>query len=145
MEPGDRAIDSEELQDLGWTGIALLIHVSTQKPGLVFEPASIDLGSVPKGTEKAFRLKVTNRGSEEVKIAKIDAGCGCIRVGVTNPTIGPGESVVLAGVFRAGEPGKVRRQVRIFTLTPSKAVLPVEMVGEVITTILASRSRGAST
>ena len=81
---------------------AVLLALGTAFGGLTFEETLLEFHPGPGDTEVTADFSFRNDGDEPVRIAKYDAACSCMTVGVSGGKLeyAPGEVGVIRAVFR---------------------------------------------
>ncbi len=132
---GDDVCSSKELEARGWSGHVLVLSKSSPEINCLHaEVDHIDLGKIPIGAEKSFEVQLRNPSTQDIRVLRIDAGCGCLNVSISNPLVCAGKTEKLSGLFRAGPPGKFHRRLLVQNSALTE-VLVVEISGEVVRTI----------
>lgn len=108
-------------------------------PDLYCDTPVYRFGKVYKYENIRHYFVIQNRGTQELKINKIETACGCI-VGETSDTkIAPGMSGKIQVRFRTGpETGIVVKNIRIHSSDPDTPVYILKLSGEVIEDITVS-------
>ena len=95
----------------------LAIATRAATGGLTFEDTLLEFHPGPEDTEVVADFSFRNDGDGSVRIAKYDAACSCMNVGVSGGKLdyAPGEVGVIRAVFRlAGYQGTTDRVVAIW-------------------------------
>lgn len=101
--------------------------VATMSSSVRLVPRSLDLGTIPAGTEGHGELLVVNEGPSTIVIDGVKAGCGCTRVnGFAAFELAPGEARVLEvemdapGAGEGGRDLNARKDVRLQVLSSGR-------------------------
>jgi len=128
--------DEAELREMGWDGVALLLHASPRETLLEMEPGLIDLGRIPVSCVKDFSATIRNRNTQKVEIAEIKSNCGCANLQIERSSLEGGANARLTGHFRASsQPGTVRKRITFTIAHPRRQVFEVELVAQVVRTL----------
>lgn len=126
-------VPPSELPNRGWGGVALFLTGTSQVGALTPADPVVHLGKVPLGEKKPFRTSLRNATGETVQIARIDSGCGCINIGLSNPQIAAGGLETVSGEFHAtGGPGAFRKRVTVHAAGANRKPSSFEITGEVL-------------
>jgi rhodanese-related sulfurtransferase len=102
-------------------------------PVLSVDNAAYDFGSVIEGTIVTHKFILTNTGDETLTISKVRASCGCTTTGLSDSTLGPGESVDLeARVDTTSFSGQIGKAVYVDSNDPATPTLTLRITGTVI-------------
>ncbi|GAB3660945.1 hypothetical protein GCM10028791_35130 [Echinicola sediminis] len=94
-------------------------------PVITFKETSKDFGEITQGTKVEHTFKLTNTGTEVLKISNVAATCGCTVPSWPKEPIPPGGSAEIKVTFNsAGKMGNQNSVVRIY----SNATEPIEKV-----------------
>ena len=94
-------------------------------PDIALERAEVDLGNVPNGEVRSFKVVVANRGQGDLVIEAVTTTCGCTTASIEPGVIPPGGTGDLiihydSGAHGADFSGQVARQVFVDTNDPDE-------------------------
>lgn len=85
-----------------------------QEAALVFEPAHVDMGTVPEGREAVVFLRLRNTGDEPVHITRVETSCGCTVARPAQYVLPPGALTQMkVRVDTFAKQAEVRKWVRV--------------------------------
>ena len=70
---------------------------------VVIEPATLDLGSIPLGSERSMPVLLRNTGSEPVKVVTAAGNCACTTSTWPTEPIAPGASAEAVVTLKPSE------------------------------------------
>lgn len=93
------------------------------------DPAEVDLGQVPWGTNSSHRVMLTNEAPHAIRVRAVEATCGCTTLNdaaLTQSEIAPGASVPIEFNFRAGTiPGPKDSTIRVVLADGTQVMVDV--------------------
>ena len=94
-------------------------------PDIALERAETDLGNVPNGELRTFKVQVANRGQGDLVIEAVTTSCGCTTASIEPGVIPPGGRGDLiihydSGAHGSDFTGQVARQVFVDTNDPDE-------------------------
>jgi hypothetical protein len=102
------------------------------QPRLSVDRETIDLGVVYNGALKAADIKLTNTGTDTLKILSVLPSCGCTTVKQPKSALAPGESDVVKVAFNStGFYGPATKTVTITTSDPTRPHTTVTLHADV--------------
>jgi len=90
------------LRRLGLTTLSVAIFaagIATADPVLTIPEAEFDFGYVPQNSKVAHVFWLHNTGDRDLKITKVNPGCGCTQAPLDKDVIPPGDSARLEIIF----------------------------------------------
>lgn len=94
---------------------------------------SFDMGTIYEGEIKTIRLVVSNRGSDPLKVYRIETSCGCTSAKSSVPTIDPGMAdTVMISFNSMGFGGKVTKSVAVQSNDPASPYIEATFTGIVV-------------
>lgn len=101
-------------------------------PKLILEKNIFDIGRVKAGANIQVSFKFKNVGKTNLEIRKILSSCGCTNVKVKEPTIKPGATGEITGVFSSsGQKGAINKTITVITNDPKNLSLILWIRGTV--------------
>ena len=97
------------------------LHDASSQADIVFDTLSYDFGTIIEGEMVVCYFDYENRGSGELLISSVEAGCGCTSPDWTREPLKPGERGELKLVFDSrGRSGSQLKSVTVISnsLTP---------------------------
>jgi len=114
------------------SALPIIITAVLAQPNLVVNREKIDLGVLYNGTVTAADIKLTNIGTDTLRIVSIQPSCGCTTVKHPKSALAPGESDVVRVEFNStGFRGRATKYVNITTNDPSKSYVTITLNAEV--------------
>lgn len=102
------------------------------KPVISLPESKFTFGEVTEGAKVEHSFKVQNKGTGELLIQRVVAGCGCTAVTAINSPIAPGqESAVTVTLDTAGLSGAQSKSVRLYSNDADNPITELELVGQV--------------
>jgi hypothetical protein len=102
------------------------------QPKLTLSDQRIDLGVLYNGASKSAEIKLTNSGTDTLRIVNVQASCGCTTLKQPKAFLLPGESDVLKVEFNStGFRGPSTKYVNITTNDPEHSYTSVTLLAEV--------------
>jgi len=136
--PGQARIKKEDMDSMGWTGLALLIEPldsPADKPKtdgiIVVDHPVVDLGALDKPATVSHTFKLTNTGDLPVDIEHIRPSCACSKFGSNKTHFAPGEQGELLIELSATKPGVFTGTLIIETNSTTLPLLNVKLTGRV--------------
>lgn len=97
--------------------LAFLLLAASAASGqgrLVFEAATADLGRVAEGAVPSHTFRFTNEGTAPVRIARVDASCGCTTPSFTEGAVAPGGTGGVEVAYDSnGRPGPFEKSLYV--------------------------------
>ncbi|UCG32081.1 MAG: DUF1573 domain-containing protein [Phycisphaerales bacterium] len=90
----------------------------------------IDFGEKWAGEKVEVGVRLSNVGTEPLRIEKIKTGCGCTTAGLDRKVLAPGESRDLTIRYNKRRAGQVTQRVRVHSNDPEKPVAVVTLRGK---------------
>ena len=113
--------------------ISSLSFAQLMQPKLVLQQNSFEFGDIKQGETVSHTFVLTNSGGDLLKIANVQASCGCTAAVPEKSELAPGESTNLTVKFNStGRQGAQKKTVKIFTNDPQAPEMTVTITGNVV-------------
>lgn len=90
------------------------------QPKISVDKTEIPFGTVYNGASQEVSFKISNTGTDSLRIYDIDVSCGCTNVSHYKPVMGPGQSQSLTILFNSsGFVGNIKKAIDIKTNDPA--------------------------
>jgi rhodanese-related sulfurtransferase len=89
----------------------------------------VKLGVVVTGTQTPVSFVYKNTGKQPVLVEELVASCGCLTATGLPAVVEPGQTLTVAGVHRAENPGKIEVAARLVGGEPRKPLTEYSLVG----------------
>lgn len=110
----------------------IAVSFSLAQPKLAVDKEKIDLGVLYNGAVKGAEIKLTNTGSDTLKIMGVQSSCGCTTVKHPKSALAPGESDIIKVEFNStGFYGPATKHVNITSNDPNRTYVTVTLNAEV--------------
>jgi Protein of unknown function (DUF1573) len=86
-----------------------------QKPILVVDRDSVDIGQLNFNDSASLRYVLQNNGSARLEIKSVGTSCGCSKAYFSDSIISPGSSVELRVGYKATDTGHFKKHIVIET------------------------------
>lgn len=131
---------------IGLTALAVSAFAqSAGEPKIVLSQASWDFGQVYHPAKPEFILTVTNAGSAELRIEKVESSCGCTVAQPAKYVLQPGEATTVKVVYDTkGRQGKATSHLTIHSNDKARPELVFRARGFIKRIIEVSPFHGAS-
>lgn len=111
-----------------------------QGPVIHVDQPHFDFGRIDGDTKVTHRFKVTNRGSANLNITRLNPSCGCTSTVIGQWTLKPGESTNVEAAFNpAGFRGIVRKSIQVVSDDPANPALTLTFEADVVREITPSQ------
>jgi len=112
--------------------LSSLSFAQLMDPKLVVQQTEYDFGDIKQGEKVTHIFILTNSGGDLLKIADVQASCGCTAALTDKNELGPGESTNLKVTFNsAGRFGKQKKLVRIESNDPKDPTIILTVFADV--------------
>ena len=104
-----------------------------QAPKIVVDQAHFNFGKLFGETKAVHRFRVTNQGSAQLNISRLNPSCGCTSTVMGQWTLNPGQSTEVEATFNpAGFRGLVHKSIQVISNDPSTPTLTLTFEAEVL-------------
>ncbi len=98
-----------------------------------FAETAFDLGQIQEGQVVEHTFTFANRGSDTLRISKVDASCGCTAALASANVVAPGgEGGIKASFNSAGRIGKTKKSVYVRSNDPASPLVTLTFTVEVL-------------
>jgi hypothetical protein len=106
-------------------------------PDIALERAEVDLGNVPNGVVRTFKVELANRGQGDLVVEAVTTSCGCTTASIEPRVIPPGGTGDLiihydSGAHGSDFSGQVARQVFVDTNDPDEPEVEISFTAMVV-------------
>ena len=103
-------------------------------PVIRFATTTVDIGTMPQAASKDVEFKFKNEGKRDLNIRFIRAVCGCTAIQQGGPVVKSGQESSIKATFNSGNypPGKVIKQIYVYTNDPKNSEIVLSFNAEII-------------
>lgn len=104
----------------------------TTKPVIALVEDRFDFGQVSEGNKVEHEFTVQNKGSADLQIQRVVAGCGCTATTILNSAISPNsETKIQVSLDTQGLYGDLNKTVRVYSNDPENPLVSLALSGKV--------------
>lgn len=100
-------------------------------PDIRLDKTSHDFGKVETGNTVKHRFRVHNAGQQNLIITKLESACDCVRFGLSNGVVGPGQTAYLELSFASDKITNLEDTFKIFSNDPDNPTKEISLKAEV--------------
>jgi len=104
-----------------------------QAPVIAFDHIHFDFGRIGGEGKATHRFKVTNKGTGQLNISRLNPSCGCTSTVIGQWTLEPGQSTEIEATFNpAGMRGQVHKSIQVVCNDPATPTTTLTFEAEVL-------------
>jgi Protein of unknown function (DUF1573) len=109
-------------------GLDARLEAAQNSPVLILSDRVVDLGTVSDEIDVVRKITLSNGGTTDLRITRIQTTCGCTAAGLTDPVLAPGDARELTIRFRPqGKLDEKRESVTLISNDPNSPITVIEI------------------